>query len=112
MKKKIETHDKFVAGKEPVITTRNNIEVYIGGKHDGMVDGKIVEIKTRQKRFMGTPMYELVQVHAYMYIFKTRQALIIESYLGQERTHEIEFDDGLWDTIKSNLVDFVDALDV
>jgi len=109
LKKKIQILDKFKAAKEPIVTV-NGIEVYIGGKHDGMVDGKIVEIKTRQSRFLGTPVYELVQVHAYMYIFGTRQAMIVESYLGQERVHEIAFDDGFWDTVKSNMNGFVEEL--
>ena len=115
--KPVTTDNKCVKGSLPIVTTTgagastsNNIEVYVGGKHDGMVDNKIVEIKTRQRRFLGTPVYELVQVHTYMYIYGTRQAVIVESYNGQERKHEIEFDDGFWDKIKSKIAEFVTEL--
>ena len=104
--KTVKTSNKFIANKEPLITV-NGIEVYIGGKHDGMVDGKIVEIKTRQKHFLGTPLYELVQIHAYMHIYETRNAILVESYNGQEKRHEIIFDDGLWAKVKSELFTFL-----
>jgi hypothetical protein len=106
MKKEIvESHD-FRVSKYPICTV-DGIEVYIGGKHDGAVDDKIVEIKTRQRRFLGTPLYERVQVHAYMTIFGVREALLIESFDDENRTHPIAFDDGLWDSVKDAVADFV-----
>jgi len=100
-------NNKFVTSSEPFIVLDDNVEIYLGGRHDGMTDdGKVVEIKTRQRRFLGTPLYELVQVHAYMFIYNTTSATIIESYNGQERSHEIEFDYELWSRIKANTTKF------
>ena len=102
----IKTCDKFKTSAVPLMTV-DGIEVYIGGRHDGLMNNKIVEIKTRQRRFLGTPLYELVQVHAYMSIYGTKEAIIVESYNGQEREHPIEFDDALWSRVQCNLVHFV-----
>ena len=104
--KEIKTSDKFKTSSRPLITV-NSVDVFLGGRHDGMVDGKIIEIKTRQRRFLGTPLYELVQVHAYMHIYGTREALVVESYNGEEREHEVLFDDKLWSRVKTELAAFL-----
>jgi hypothetical protein len=115
IKKPVRTSNKFKKGHIICSVTTSDephhtIDVYVGGKHDGMVDDKIVEIKTRQRRFLGTPIYELVQVHTYMYIYGTRQAIIVESYNGEERKHEINFDDELWDKVKTKIAEFVEDI--
>lgn len=98
----VDHKNKFFPSNEPFIVI-DELEVYLGGRHDGMTsDGKLIEIKTRQRRFLGTPLYELVQVHAYMFIYGLDQAQLIESYLGEQRIHNIQFDHVLWDTIKEN----------
>lgn len=107
--KEIKTSDKFRTSSRPLMTV-NGVDVFLGGRHDGMVDGKIVEIKTRQRRFLGTPLYELVQVHAYMHIYGTREALVVESYNGEEREHEVLFDDKLWSRVKTELAAFLGPL--
>ena len=111
LEKKIATSNKFVVSREPLFAV-NGVEVYVGGRHDGMTeDSKIVEIKTRQRRFMGTPKYELVQIHAYMVMHGVREAILVESLNGEEKTHAVEFDEGLWADVKGQLeVFFRDVL--
>lgn len=110
MKKRIKTCSAFKTCEYPLMAVRG-VEVYVGGRHDGvMEDGHIVEIKTRQNRFLGTPVYELVQVHAYMHIYGTRRATLVESYNGERRTHEVEFDDDLWGRVISAVTMFVDDI--
>jgi hypothetical protein len=104
---KIRKTDKFVTSPQPIFTF-GDIRVFIGGRFDGITeDGKIVEIKTRQKRFMGTPLYELVQVHGYMIMHGSREASIVESYNGLNKTHDVVFDDELWKDVLRNTREFV-----
>ena len=111
----IKTCEAFRVSAEPMLTVEG-IEVYVGGRHDGMTHTvnehgaqvpQIVEIKTRQRRFLGTPLYELVQVHAYMHMYGIRNACIIESYEKVQRRHEIEFDDALWGAVQSGVAAFL-----
>lgn len=88
--------------------------VYIGGRHDGMdVDGNIVEIKTRQRRFLGVPLYERIQIMAYMHIFREDDistpciATLAESLNGEVREHSVEWDDDLWAQVKSSVDSFI-----
>lgn len=125
---------RFYKSGIPILSI-HGIDVYIGGRHDGVVeeyeddDGsqdtaaqdkktgdkkektkknkKIVEIKTRQRRFLGTPLYELVQIHAYMFIFNMRRASLVESLNGEMRVHDITFDDDLWSRIQDATAAFV-----
>lgn len=104
----IKTCQKFTTSKEPICNV-NGMEIYVGGKHDGLTDdGNIVEIKNRMKGFLGIPIYDKVQIHAYMFIYETRHAILIENYLDETRQYEIEFDDIFWEQIKSNLMEFFD----
>lgn len=99
---------RFRTTAEPLLTVRG-VRVHLGGKHDGLdrENQAVVEIKTRQRRFLGVPRYELVQLHAYMAIFGVRKAVLVESYLGEEREHDVEFDDVLWERVRVAVEDFV-----
>lgn len=107
-----EKNNKFATSKIPIITTQHGIKVYIGGRHDGIdQNGNLIEIKNRMKRFLGVPKYELVQIHAYMFIFQKTRATIIENYLGDVQEHIVEFDDEFWKSVKSELALFIDKLE-
>jgi hypothetical protein len=109
-RKKIKTCAEFRTCEYPLMTVRG-VEVYVGGRHDGMTqDGELVEIKTRQNRFLGTPLYELIQVHAYMHIYGTRTATIIESFNGEQRAHAIVFDEDVWGRAVSATTMFVEDI--
>lgn len=87
-------------------------EVYLAGKHDGITEDKttIVEIKTRQNKFLGVPTYELVQLHAYMHIFNVRKSKLVENYNIENRVHDVPFDDEFWNDVKQNSIMFLDSL--
>lgn len=99
---------RFRTSQEPLLEIRG-LRVHIGGKHDGLdrANQMVVEIKTRQRRFLGVPRYELVQLHAYMAIFGMRRALLVESFMGEEREHEVQFDDDLWERVRVSVDEFV-----
>jgi hypothetical protein len=86
-------------------------DVYLGGKHDGMADGGkvITEIKNRVNRFMGVPLYERVQIHAYMKIYGVEKGLLIESFKGQRREHIVDFDQNMWDGIVTSACNFLSS---
>jgi len=65
------------------------------------------KIKTRSYKFLGVREYERVQVHAYMHIFETRQAELVESYNGETRTHAVPFDDAFWTGVKESVYTLV-----
>lgn len=107
----IRTSSTFVVSQKPLFVTRGGVRVFLGGKHDGLTeDGRLIEIKTRLRRFLGTPKYELVQVHAYMHIFEKDTAMLIEQYDSQQRTHEVIFDQGIWSDVVLKLAQFLDDL--
>ena len=88
--------------------TNNTVDIFVGGKHDGqLADGTIVELKNRQRCFLGIPLYEKVQIHAYMVIYGSRKSWLVESFRGVEKKHVIEFDDAFWKDVVSNIHDFV-----
>lgn len=112
VKTKVNTFTRFKTSDLPIAII-NNVEVYIGGKHDGqMNDDTIIEIKNRQRGFLGVPIYEKVQVHAYMYIYGMKKAMLVESYKGEERKHEMEFDDEFWSEVKNNVETFVESCQI
>lgn len=82
---KIRTSHAFCKTSQPVCVLASGARVFVGGKHDG-VDadtGDIIEIKTRQRRFLGVPLYERIQLLAYMEMHGVRRGRLIESYLGK-----------------------------
>lgn len=104
--------ERYRATREPILTCSCDddvpFEVYVGGKHDGLLpDGTIVEIKTRQYRFLGVREYERVQVHAYMMIYGTRLGRLIESHNGVTKEHDVPFDDVFWSGVLERVRGFV-----
>lgn len=97
-----ETHHMF---------TIHDTDIRIGGRHDGLTsDGRLVEIKNRMNRFLGVPLYELVQVHAYMVIFDTKRATHVENYKGETRETDVEFDPLFWNKIESSLFELFNQI--
>ena len=68
----------------------------IGGRIDGYImqygpdkHFAIVEVKTRQSKFLGVTPYDNVQVQIYMHMFKAPVALLVELFDDELRVHEI-----------------------
>ena len=56
------------------------------------------------------PLYERIQLHAYMRISKTKTALLVEGLNGDKRHHDVDFDDELWASVLSETRSFVATL--
>lgn len=104
-------NNNFLVSDKP-LTVINGHKVYLGGKHDGENEnGDFIEIKNRMNRFMGEiPLYEIVQVHAYMFIHGKKKCSLIEHFKGQTRVHIINFDDVLWGEIIEKINIFMEAI--
>ena len=89
-----------------------NIEVYVGGKCDGIVideenKRELVEIKNRTRRlFYKVQDYELVQVLAYMFIYGIEEGTLVERYQDSMREYKIEFDAEEFRNIKDQALAF------
>lgn len=59
----------------------------LGGKYDGRRSdsGELVEAKARMRRFLGLPLYEEIQVLAYLYLFEAERCIHRESFAGEVR---------------------------
>ena len=99
----------FRVSAAPLMTVRG-VKVYLGGRVDGLTDDAVVEVKTRLRRFLGTPDYERAQAHAYMHMLDRPRAILVESLNGVERSHTMERDAGFWGGVQSRLAEFLDAL--
>jgi len=105
---RIHKNDEFISHH---LFTINNVDIRLGGRHDGLSsDGSIIEIKNRMNRFLGVPLYELVQVHAYMIIFGAKQSIHVENYMGETRETIIPFDTEFWNNVQSSLFDLFNKL--
>lgn len=90
----------------------DDLEINLCGKVDGVQNEEtVVESKNRSKRlFMKIPIYEKVQLEAYMFLTGFKKALHIENY--NETSHEIvyEQDEVFWNECKETIIEFVQSL--
>lgn len=84
----------------------------LGGKVDGITeDGYLVEVKNRQYRlFQEMPIYEKVQIHAYMFLTGIVECKFVQSYKGEDVTTLETFDYEFWDDVKQKCTSFVQSI--
>ncbi len=77
----------------------------LGGKVDGITeDGQLVEMKNRQRRLFPTvPLYEKIQVHAYMFLTDKAECRLIQTYKDTNSTTIVSFDETFWSDIVRRL---------
>ena len=82
--------------------------VILGGRVDGLSDdGRLVEIKNRQRRFFNSvPLYEKVQVLAYMVLTGSPQCELVERFDNEFKVTVVPFDETLWDKIVFEMLNF------
>lgn len=80
----------------------------VGGRIDGLLDNRLIEVKNRKTRFLvPLPVYDLVQVHCYMYLLKKSECDFVENLGdGQEKKTLVLFDEVLWQEVKTELKRF------
>ena len=64
---------------------------------DGLVEGKVVEVKCRRARFFRwLPEYEKVQIHAYMFLTDRPECDLVQKFDGDVQTTTYVFDEEYW----------------
>ena len=105
--------DAMEKRRNTTITKRNaefrkfSSAVYaIGGRCDGVEDGKIIELKTRRNWFeRGPPKYDIVQLQVYLKIFGAKTGILVEQQQSGplRRETEVTCSDAEWSVIDSGL---------
>lgn len=85
----------------------------LGGKVDGITkDGVLVEVKNRQyKVFPVVPIYEKIQIHAYMFLTDINTCRFVQSFKGQNVEHMETFSSEFWEDVQDKCVGFVKRLE-
>jgi hypothetical protein len=83
--------------------------IIVQGKIDGMIGtDTVVESKNRSKRlFYKIPIYEKVQLEAYLYLTQTKKALHIENYNEMTNEQYYDHDKLFWDECSEKLITYV-----
>ncbi|CAI5734817.1 unnamed protein product [Peronospora destructor] len=107
-----ESNLNFSKKKVATVATFN---VLVGGKIDGQVDGKVIEVKNRLKRFISPlPKYDIAQLQTYLYILGLREGELVEHLHAaktQTKMTKVSWNDKMWNSdIEPNLVKFGSAL--
>ena len=88
-------------------------ELQLGGRVDGITeDGCLIEVKNRMYRVFSTiPVYEQVQIHAYMVLTCINSCQFVQSFKDQETTESVSFDHTFWDDVVTRLQSFAVQMD-
>lgn len=96
-------HSRTVTGEKV-----DNSTWCIDGRIDGLKDGEICEIKHRKRCYMNTlPVYELIQLHAYMFLLQKQRALLVQcirrsDYVGSHE-NTVYFSGEFWCAVISQV---------
>ncbi|CAM9692586.1 unnamed protein product, partial [Ectocarpus sp. 12 AP-2014] len=92
------TNTKFF--KKSIGVSDSGTNVYVGGRVDGLTHDRVVEIKCRRNRLFTTlPLYEKVQVQAYLFLTDKPVAEVLQKYDGMTRTDEYVADAEFWSEV-------------
>ena len=76
---------------------------WIGGRVDGLREDRVVEVKCRRNRFFSfLPLYENVQIHAYMVLTGHAMCDVVQKYGHSVRTETHHFDDIFWNGVRED----------
>lgn len=105
-------NDKFYKCQIAYDDKNDEAKFVLGGKVDGITQhGHLVEVKNRQYRFFDdVPVYELVQIHAYMFLTGIMECHYVQSFRGQDRTSTLHFDGKFWTESINKAKNFVKGL--
>lgn len=83
---------------------------WIGGRVDGIVGDKIIEVKCRRNRFFTWLVpYEKVQTQCYMRITGKHKCDLVQKFNGKIKTDTYAFDPEYWEEIREDILDFWDG---
>ena len=83
----------------PFVSTEGGHAFTLCGYVDGTCEDHVVEVKNRMKRLFTTiPLYEKVQMHAYMVLARRDRCLWVQRYHGEQESRMVEFDGDWWES--------------
>ena len=83
---------------------------WIGGRLDGIVGDKIIEVKSRRHRFFTWLVpYEKVQIQCYMRITGKHKCDLVQKFNGKIKTDTYTFDPEYWEEVREDILDFWDG---
>eukprot|EP00457_Paulinella_chromatophora_P005935 gb/GEZN01005953.1/.p1 GENE.gb/GEZN01005953.1/~~gb/GEZN01005953.1/.p1 ORF type:complete len:563 (-),score=111.16 gb/GEZN01005953.1/:7-1695(-) len=88
---------------------------FVGGRVDGFVEGRLVEIKNRVNKFLNPlPAYDLAQFQTYLFILGLSEGTLVErlkSDTSQLKETQISFDPQFWEQqLSPSVTNFCDFL--
>lgn len=115
--KTIKKYEKDTNCVIKLLTSYNKKNIYngwcIGGKIDGIIENKkIIEIKNRINHiYYNLPIYEIVQLFSYMYIFSLSQATLIEHHDNEIKINDYNYSYGFENNVIPKLIPFCNYID-
>ena len=87
-----------------------NDTVCIGGRVDGIVNDRVIEVKCRQNRFFdAVPDYEYVQIMTYMALTDKSSCDVVQFFRNEIRVDSFDFDEEAWHHIRDAVVAFAES---
>lgn len=94
-------NDRFLKSYISIMSKKTGQErsgFLLGGRVDGVSsDGTLIEVKERRhKLFHEIPVYEKVQLHAYMCLTGKKECQLVQRYQEETDVSTVHFDDRFW----------------
>ncbi|KAL7544291.1 hypothetical protein ACHAWF_007674 [Thalassiosira exigua] len=102
--------------KKTVGTVGDDTEVLVGGRIDGTVGAKVIEVKNRMRKFFDPlPPYDLAQLQTYLYILESPEGEMVEHLRTKKgletKSTVVPRDEEMFDgRLRPALLDFADCL--
>ena len=101
--------DKFydITDKQCLFKKRINNMTLIG-RIDGLIDNKLLEIKSRRNKFIGLYKQDIIQIQLYLYITDLTECIVIEHFKNNLKRYRIKRDDNYINVILALLNQFIE----
>lgn len=98
--------------KKSIGETNLGTPVFVGGRVDGLMPDRVVEVKCRRNRIFNTlPLYEKVQTHAYLFLTGRSVVEVVQKYDGMTRADEYSYDAEFWGEVRKGALAFTSELE-
>jgi hypothetical protein len=118
-------NDIFYKREVGMTGTTNGRKVLVGGRVDGLVGDKVIEVKNRIDRLPDSiPDYDIAQLNVYLFLVEKQQGEMVENLRTKQnidgddieptqRVTNFDFDDEMWNSLLvPRIMQFSHALDL
>ena len=109
----VKLHDKnSMFYKKCIGETSVGTKVFVGGRVDGLLEDRVVEVKCRRNRLFDTlPLYEKVQTQAYLFLTDKPIVEVVQRHDGATRSEEYVTDAEFWHEVCEAALKFASELE-